>query len=212
VRPFFGLTGNTWGGVADARVEHYFAWPLLLGAEVAPLAIAHASEGTGAIAHLRVRAAWASRFLAIGFAAGVRLRRFATDDGATLAPLLRLGALDGLNLQLTYDDAVARNRFTGRPTLGLSNITGTINVPLAPRLALVLDGGGSTEVWAYGTFGLRERLAGEGGPGTWLVSGGFGFAWVSDRTICNFEAVVPCPGGTALSYGPTISAGLERRF
>ena len=43
--------------------------------------------------------------------------------------------------------------------------------------------------------------------------GAFGVAWVSDRTICNFEATVPCAGGgQALSYGPTISVGLERRF
>ena len=212
VRPFFGVTGNTWGMVDDARVEHDFVRPFLLGVELAPLAIAHAADGTGAIAHLRAYAAWVTDFLALGFGAGVRLRRFGTDDGVTLAPTLRLGALDGLNLRLVYDDSIARNRFTGRPTLGFSSFTGTLQVPLTARLAAVADGGVSTDVWVYASLGLRQRLAGEGGPGTWYVSGAFGVAWISDRTICDFNAVVPCPGGTALSYGPTISAGVERRF
>jgi len=212
VRPFFGLTGNTWGGVADARVEHYFWHPFLLGVELAPLAVAHAADGTGAIAHLRLHAAWTTDYLAIGFGAGVRFRRYATDDGVTLAPTLRLGPLDGFNLRLVYDDSISRNHNTGKPTLGFSNVTGTLNVPLAPRAALVVDAGVSTEVWVYGAIGLRERFVGTGGPGTWYGTGAFGFAWVSDRTICNFNAVVPCPGGTALSYGPTIAIGGERRF
>jgi len=212
VRPFFGLTGNTWGGVADARVEHYFWHPFLLGVELAPLAVAHAADGTGAIAHLRLHAAWTTDYLAIGFGAGVRFRRYATDDGVTLAPTLRLGPLDGFNLRLVYDDSISRNHNTGKPTLGFSNVMGTLSVPLAPRAALVVDAGVSTEVWVYGAIGLRERFVGTGGPGTWYGTGAFGFAWVSDRTICNFNAVVPCPGGTALSYGPTIAVGAERRF
>jgi hypothetical protein len=212
VRPFFGLSGNTWGTVSEARVEHYFQHPFMLGAELAPLAIAHASEGTGAIAHIRVDAAWTSNALTIGFGAGVRLRRFATDDGVTLAPMLRLGPLDGFNLRLVYDDSISRNHNTGKPSLGFSNLMGTLTVPLTPGLAFLFDGGVSTDVWVYGTLGLRDRFVGEGGPGSWYVTGAFGFAWVSDRTVCNFNAVVPCPGGTALSYGPTIAAGVERRF
>jgi len=85
-------------------------------------------------------------------------------------------------------------------------------VPLNRRLALVTDVGFSLDVWAFLTLGLRQRLTGDGGPGTWLMSGAFGLAWVSDRTICNFEAEVPCPGRSALSFGPVVSFGLERRF
>jgi hypothetical protein len=211
-RPFFGMVGNSWGAVSDLRVEHYFQKPFMLGFEMAPLAIAGTNNGTGAITHLRLHAAYVSDYLAIGFGAGTRLRHFGTAAGVSLTPTLRLGALDGLNLTLEYTHTIARNRYTGAPSLGFSNITGTLNVPLTRRLALQLDAGFSLDIWIYGTAGLRQRLTGDGGPGTWYLSGAFGVAWVSDRTICNFEAMVPCTGGTALSYGPTLSLGLERRF
>jgi hypothetical protein len=68
------------------------------------------------------------------------------------------------------------------------------------------------EGWAYATLGLRQRLAGEGGPGTWLLSGAFGGAWVHDRASCDYQATVPCPAGSAMSFGPTVMFGVERPF
>lgn len=212
-RPFLGLVGNSWGAISELRVEHYFEKPFMLGFEMSPLAIAGTSTGTGAITHLRLHAAWVSDYMAIGLGAGARLRRFGTAAGVSITPTLRLGAQDGLNLTLAYTHTISRNRYTGEPLLGFSNITATGNIPLTPSLALQLDAGFSLDIWVYGTVGLRQRLAGTGGAGTWYLSGAFGMAWISDRTICNFEANVPCPGNsTALSYGPTISLGLERRF
>ena len=145
----------------------------------------------------------------------MRLRRFAhrrrRDARARRCASARSTASTSA---VVYDDTIARNRFTGRPTLGFSNITGTLNVPLDARASpRVLDGGVQ-----HGRLGLRHDRAcasasrATAAPARGIVSGAFGVAWVSDRTICDFEAVVPCPGGTALSYGPTISAGVERRF
>jgi hypothetical protein len=207
------MTGNTFGAISELRVEHYFQKPFMLGFEMAPLAVASTDNGTGAITHLRLHAAYVGDYFAMGFGAGARLRRFGQAAGISLTPTVRLGTQDGLNLTLAYTHTIARNRYTGVPQLGFSNITGTLNVPLTRRLALQLDAGFSLDIWVYGTMGLRQRLVGDGGPGTWFLSGAFGVAWVSDRTICNFEATVPCAGGgQALSYGPTISVGLERRF
>jgi hypothetical protein len=211
-RPFLGLVANTWGAISEARVEHYFAKPFMLGVEMAPVAIAvDSTRGAGAITHLRVHGAYVTDFLAIGFGVGERLRRFGTS-GVSLSPTLRLGALDGLNLAVSFSYVVARNPYSGRPTLGFSNVAGTLSVPLTQRLAAALDAGFSLDVWAFFTLGLRQRLTGDGGPGSWYVSGAFGLAGVSDRTVCRFEGGLPCPSGSALSYGPTVSAGLERRF
>jgi hypothetical protein len=211
-RPFLGVQGNSYGAISEMRIEHYFKQPFMLGIEMAPLAIAATDSGNGAITHLRLHAAYVGDYFAIGLGAGPRLRRFGTA-GFSITPTLRLGAQDGLNLQIAYTHTIARNRYTGQPSLGFNNITSTPSVPLTRRLALQLDAGFSLDIWAYGTVGLRQRLGGDGGAGTWFLSGAFGFAWVSDRTICNFEASVPCPANTtALSMGPTISIGLERRF
>ena len=216
-RPFLGLAGSsmgssTWGAITDARVEHYFARPFLLGLEMAPLAVAFDTKrGAGVITHLRLHAAYVTDFLSIGFAVGERLRRFGTS-GVALGPTLRLGTLDGLNLAVSYSYIVARNPYSGQPTLGFSHAGGTLSVPVTRGLAASLDAALSLETWAYLTLGLRQRLTGDGGPGSWFVSGAFGAAVVSNRTICRFEGEIPCAGESVLSYGPTVSVGLERRF
>lgn len=212
-RPYMGLQGNSFGAISELRIEHYFKQPFMLGFEMSPLAIASTNTGTGAITHLRLHAAYVTDYFALGLGGGIRLRRFGTSAGFSITPTIRLGAQDGLNLMLAYTHTIARNRYTGEPQLGFSSITSTLSVPLTRRLALQLDAAFSLDIWAYGTIGLRQRLSGDGGPGSWFLSGAVGGAWVSDRTICNFEATVPCTANTtALSFGPTISVGLERRF
>jgi hypothetical protein len=210
VRPFLGLVGNSWGGVGEGRLEHYFRFPLMLGLELAPLAVVADGEGPGAIAQARLHAAYVNRYLAVGLGVGGQLQRFGRN-GLSIAPTLRLGSLDGLNFRLEYAYSIAANQYTGRRTVGFSNIIGTLDVPLARRLALEIDGGVNLQSWAFGTIGLRYRLRGEGGPGTWFVTGAFGGAWVADRSPCNYEASIPCTA-SARSFGPTIGFGLERRF
>jgi hypothetical protein len=182
----------------------------MLGLELSPVAVAADGEGPGAIAQARIHAAFATRYLAVGLGIGGQLQRFGRN-GLSIAPTLRLGSLDGLNFSLEYAYSVAANQYTGQRTIGFSNVLGTLDVPLGRRLALELDAGLSLQSWAFATIGLRHRLRGDGGPGTWFVTGAFGGAWVTDRSPCNFDAVVPC-GASARSFGPTISFGLERRF
>jgi hypothetical protein len=210
LRPFLGLIANSWGGIGDARVEHYFGVPFMLGLELAPLAFASSGSGPGAIAHARLHAAYVTSYLAVGLGVGGRLQRFGRS-GLSLAPTLRLGALDGLNLAVEYSYVVAPNQYTGKDTVGFSNVLGTLTVPVTRSLALQLEGAFSLDLWAYATLGLRQRLRGDGGPGTWFVSAALGGAWIADRAPCNYDALTPC-GGSALSFGPTISVGVERRF
>jgi len=210
LRPFLGLLAGSWGGLGEARVEHYFGAPFMLGLELAPLALAGDGEGPGAIAHARLHAAYVTHYLAVGLGAGGRWQRFGRS-GLSVAPTLRLGSLDGLNVAIEYTYLRAPNQYTGRETIGFSNLLATLTVPLARSLALQLDTGLSLDLWAFATVGLRHRLRGDGGPGTWFVTGAFGGAWVADRAPCNYDALTPC-GGSALSFGPTISVGVERRF
>ena len=209
-RPFLGFVGNSWGTIGEARIEHYFDRPFMLGVELAPVAFASAGDGLGAATHARLIAAYVSDYLTLGLGVGARLQRFGSS-GLSLAPSLRLGSLDGLHLELTYTHSIARNKYTEKPTVGFSNVLANIQVPVARRVALRLDLGLSLDTWAFVTLGARTRLYGDGGPGTWFLSGGFGLAMVIDQSGCNYGATVPC-GPSATSYGPTLSVGLEYRF
>jgi hypothetical protein len=213
LRPFLGLIPNSWGGVGTARLERYFDRPFMLGIALAPLAVAGDGQGPGAIAHLRVHGAYVTDYLAVGLGIGARLQRFGRS-GLSIAPTLRLGSLDGLHLAIEYSHAAGANQYTGRRMMGFSYALAGLQVPLGRRVALILDGGLSLDLWAYATLGVRHRLLGDGGPGTWLVSGAFGLALVVDRALCDYGVAVPCAGvgGPASAFGPTIGVGVERRF
>ena len=210
VQPFLGLTSNSWGSLGEARFEHDFRFPLTLGIELAPVALVQSADGTGALAQARLTAALNLRYLAVGLGVGGQLQRFGRN-GLSIAPTLRLGRRDGLNLSVEYAYSVAANQYTGQRTIGFSNIIGTLRIPLTDRLSLQIDGGLNLKAWAFTTVGLRDRVRGDGGPGTWFISAGIGAAWISDEGSCNYDAVIPC-GPSAMSFGPTIDFGLERRF
>jgi hypothetical protein len=210
--PFLGVPSSSWGGVGEARLEHYFRAPFMLGLELAPLAVVSSGSGPGALAQARVHGAYVNDYFAIGLGVGGQLQRFGRN-GLSVAPTLRLGSLDGLHLSVEYAYTRAPNRYTGQPTTGFSDVLANLAIPLTRRLTLEFDGGLALQAWAYTTIGLRHRLVGDGGPGTWFISGALGGAWLTDRGGCNYTAdlAVPC-AGSAVSFGPTISFGLERRF
>lgn len=210
VRPFFNALGSGGGVIADVTVEHYFHAPFKLGLSLSPVALAAQSGGAGAVTHLRLEAAFATRYLEVGAAVGTRVENFG-PAGASLAAKLRLGPLDGLNLALTYGYAGIRNRYTGRGRVAFSNLLAAVEVPLLPRLSVVIDAGFSMDAWLYGTAGLKHRLAGDGGPGTWIVLAAFGLAWVQNGFPCQYVDPERCQG-TAWGIGPTIAVGVERRF
>jgi hypothetical protein len=209
-RPFLGLTGNSWGTLGEARVEHYFSRPFLVGVELSPFAVASAGEGLGAVTHLRATGAYVNDYLAVGLGLGARFQRFGSN-GLSVAPSLRLGSLDGLSLSITYSHTLARNPYSGQETVGFSNLLAALVVPLGRTTAFELAGGLDLDAWAYGTIGLRQRLIGDGGRGTWFLSAAFGAALVVDRAPCITDAVTVC-GSTASSFGPTIAVGVDRRF
>jgi hypothetical protein len=211
VRPFLSLLGKGGGAIVDLSIDHYFArLPLRLSLELSPLALAVEGDGTGAIGHARVGAAYATDYVEIGGSVGSRIQNYG-GAGISLAGFLRLGALDGLNLTATYGYLAKRNRYTGVPGLAMSNITGAINVPLSQRFSLFAEGGMSVDMWMYTSLGLRHRMTGDGRAGTWFISGAFGLGWVVDRPECAYPDTGWCKN-SAWAMGPTLSLGLERRF
>ncbi|HVT09420.1 MAG TPA: hypothetical protein VHO67_18295 [Polyangia bacterium] len=209
LRPVLGLTANSWGSLGELRYAHDFRAPLTVGIELSPFSVVSSGEGTGTEIQARLHAAYSTTYLAVGLGVGGQLRRFGRN-GASLASTLRLGRLDGLSFTLEYAYALAANKYTGRRTIGFSDVLGRLQVPLTDRLALRLDGGLDLQSWVFTTIGLRHRIVGDGGAGSWFVSGGFGVAGIEDRGSCDNPAQI-C-GRSALSFGPTISFGLEHRF
>ncbi|HSS39420.1 MAG TPA: hypothetical protein VLT58_11680 [Polyangia bacterium] len=209
LRPVLGLTANSWGGLGELRYAHDFRAPLTVGIELAPFSVVSSGEGPGTEIQARLHAAYSTTYLAVGLGVGGQLRRFGRN-AVSLASTLRLGRLDGLSLTLEYAYAVAANKYTGRRTIGFSDVLGRVQVPLTDRLMLRLEGGLDLQSWVFTTVGLRHRIIGDGGAGSWFVSAGFGIAGIEDRASCDNPALA-C-GRSALSFGPTISFGLEHRF
>src|SRR4029079_13570148 len=189
---------------------HHFSSPVMLGAEVSPVAIASSGEGLGVATHVRAIGAFVTDYISLGLGVGARLQRYGSS-GLSLAPSLRLGSMDGLNLELTYTHTIAPNKYSGKMTTGFSNVLTKIQVPVSRRLALQLDTGLSLDTWAFATLGLRHRLFGDGGRGTWFISGAFGLAMIVDSSPCDYNATVPC-GASARSHGPTMAFGVGDRF
>jgi hypothetical protein len=211
VRPFFSLLGQGAGAIADLSIDHYFAdFPARVSLEMAPLALAIEADGPGSIAHLRAAGAYAGDYVEIGLAAGSRIQNYG-GSGISFAASLRLGAFDGYNLSIGYGYVLRRNRYTGRLAVAMSNATTAIEVPLSHDIGLFADAGLSSDLWMYASAGLRHRLKGLGGPGTWIVSGSFGVAWVLDRPECPYPDTGWCTS-SAWAAGPTLGLGLERRF
>lgn len=211
VRPFVSMVGRSGGAILDFTAEHYFAdLPLRLSLELAPLALAVEGDGTGAIGHLRLGAAFSTEHVEIGASAGTRLQNYG-GSGISLAGFLRLGRLDGLKLTMTYGYVLARNQYTGIPIVGLSNAMATLDIPLSQKTALYFEAGGSGDLWVYGSGGLRYRIGGSAGASTWVVSGSLGLGWVLDRPACRHPGTGWCTE-SAWALGPTMGFGLERRF
>ncbi|MFL5303640.1 MAG: hypothetical protein ACJ8F1_00430 [Polyangia bacterium] len=209
LRPVLGLTANSWGGLGELRYAHDFRAPLTVGIELAPFSVVSSGEGPGTEIQARLHAAYSTTYVAVGLGAGGQLRRFGRN-ALSLASTLRLGRLDGLSFTLEYAYAVGANKYTGRRTIGFSDVLARVQVPLTDRLMLRVEGGLDLQSWVFTTIGLRHRIVGDGGAGSWFVSGGFGIAGIEDRASCANPALA-C-GRSALSYGPTISFGLEHRF
>ncbi len=210
VRPFFNMIGPGGGALGDVSVEYFFDKPLKVGFELSPFAFVLVPEGPGTIVHARLRAAFSSDYVEVGLGIGGRLQYFG-PSGLSVAPALRLGSLDGLNLRLELGHSLIRNYYTQQAQFAFSHLTGGLDVPVTRRLALTLDGGYGVDLWAYATLGVRQFVVGNGGPGTLAIGASAGAVWVVDRFPCQYGDIAPCRGA-AWGLGPTIAVRVDRRF
>ena len=137
-------------------------------------------------------------------------RQLARDGstGVSLAAHLRLGARDGVNLTARYGYLVGRDRALAHADSGSLGPHGTINIPLATRLALTAEGTFLGDHAALATIGLTRPMVGDGGPSSWAVTGGLGLA---------FQRTAPGCGGARLCFkewqaSPAAIFGIEGRF
>ena len=210
VRPFLHLVGPGWGALATARATHYFQRSWAAGVELFPVALVVGRESTGIITHARLYGGYATDFLEIGLGLGGRLQRWG-PSGLSMAGSLRLGALDGLNLQLSYAYSLVQNQWRPERRWAVAGASGAIGVPVHRRVRIEVEGSVGFDFWAHGTVGLRHRVWGEGGRGTLDVRAGAGLVFIEDRFRCMYGSPEPCRGG-AVGYGPTLMFGVERRF
>lgn len=210
VRPFFNWIGGGGGALSNLSIEHYFQSPWKLALELSPFALVFVPEGMGTIAHARVRGAFSADYVEIGLGAGGRFQRWG-PDGWSVSPSLRLGSIDGVNLRLESAHSLIRNYYTGVAQFAWSYVLGGLDVPVTRTSAITLEGGFGIDLWAYATLGLKQRIYGDGGPGTLTVGGSFGLVWVIDRFPCQYGDIDPCRGA-AWGLGPTIAVRIDRRF
>lgn len=210
VRPFLHLVGPGWGALANGRLTHYFRIPLAVGVDLAPAALVVERGTPGYISHARLYVAYADDFLELGLGVGARLQRWG-PSGLSAAGSLRLGALDGLNFQLTYAYSLVQNQWRPERRWAVASVAAAVGVPLTRRLRVEVEGSLGFDFWIHGTVGLRHRLWGGGDRGTLDVRAGAGLVFIEDRFRCQYSDPTPCRGG-AVGYGPTLMFGIERRF
>lgn len=207
---FSGSSNSGLGLLSELTFEYYFRIPLKLGVQVVPLGLVTGGT-TGLSTELRALISFASSYFELGLSPGAELHLLG-QQRFTIGYMLRLGSLDGLNLILHNSYVLAAGSYNSTQ-LSFGSITGEINIPLASRFSLYLNGGGSS-YWAYGTLGLKYYLRGGGGPGTLIINSGAGGAWVSDRCVTTSASTNTqyCSSRSTEGVGPTLALGLDARF
>jgi hypothetical protein len=206
-RPFLVLDDLGVGLLVDARAGHrgdHFHGEALLQ----PIGFATAKDGGTIPAVAFISGSYDSHLFEVGLGVGGQTVYDTVDQGldpgtgATLVQRARLGALDGLNLELFTYLVLFHSEFD------FSGMRATGQIPLGRGGWLTLGGGGGTMGFAYGELGLRALLSGNGDRDSLFVTVTIGGADVFEDAGCSeFEC------GTPFDYGgPTVGAGLEWRL
>ncbi|MDP1825252.1 MAG: hypothetical protein Q8L48_18485 [Archangium sp.] len=206
VRPFLGLEGQSKpvGVMLDAYLQWYLhPIPVVLSLSGAPLSVAFNSREAHYPGVIAFTAAYATDFFEIGLGIGALYGNpgpcepflaCEVNTGFTINQVLRLGAIDGLNLEWHSSIFSRPNQFV----FGVGR--GVIAVPLNSRLSLFGAGGGGENGWAMGEFGVRTAVGGAGGKGTIILSASLGVSGIFDGP------------SRELVLGPAVSFGAEWRL
>ena len=205
-RPFLVLGDLGAGMVLDARLgyrtDHFHVEGLLQ-----PLAVASASDGATMPVVGFVTAGYDSRLFEVGLGIGgqtVNDTEFQLEPGtgATVVQRARLGARDGLNIEVFTYIVLFHSEFD------FSGLRASGQIPLGRSGWLILAGGSGSAGLGFGELGLRALLQGNGDRDSLFVTVIVGGPEAFVNESCeNFFCE------TEIDYaGPTIGAGLEWRL
>jgi hypothetical protein len=196
------------GTVGGASLTRRFDIPLSIRGELSPLGVGFGKQGTIGTAAGHAIVALDTQL----FEAGLGLGAATLNDPSGTAPSsisfaqsIRVGARDGLSLGMRSNIVVDRDKFA------LGSLTGDGQIPIAQRWWLLIRGGGGPIGFAYGDFGVRYLIVGDGGADSIFVGASAGGAAIFKSRACPpFPA--PCTRASASYAGPALGLGVEWRF
>jgi hypothetical protein len=215
-RPFVAIEELGGGIVASASIGRRFDGNLHLRALLDPFAFADAKRQEGSTSEKPSLvtasgvfiASYDSQFLEMGAGIGAQTVSELGEPGSGLAvaQVMRLGALDGLHLDVRSTIVLFRSEFA------FGSLAITARIPVSRRYWVVLGGGGGVTGHGYGELGLRVLLGGNGGRGSTFLTATAGGAGVFKSSYCtevNFS--FDCTEHVMYA-GPMVGVGMEWRF
>jgi len=199
---------------------HYHAfWPFKVQAGVDPLPILGTSkfETSNSVGgNFFVLAAYETNSFEIGAGFGYQLPVLEAESphnrhGGVFLQRMRLGSLDGLNVQFQFQAVYSRDNKDRKRRAMVGMIHSELNVPLTTGVNLFTRFFGDGRTIIHVGLGLRTYLRGNGGPGSFLVPVTLGYTRISPY----YSETVGDSVNNDKQYlveGTTFSAGLEYRF
>jgi hypothetical protein len=206
--------GNIGFGLLSAASAAYrFDLPIATYLEVSPAGFARGKQGTIGTAAAHALVALDAQLFELGLGIGGATLNDPTTDktsSASFAQRARIGARDGLAFFYRSNVIVDNDKFA------LGSMDGLIQIAVAQRWWLLLDGGGGPIGYAYGDGGARYLVHGDLGPGSFLLTGTVGGAGMfkSTRTLTTLTggSTYYRTAKTADYTGPALGLGLEWRL
>lgn len=208
LRPFAAL-GELGGGALMSGSFGYYRGHLHLQALLDPLAFGDVQDKSAIFAASgAVIVSYDSQYFEMGLGLGGQT----VNDGGFFVPpgsgfgaqqILRLGALDGLNINVRTNVVLFRSEFM------FGGMVGSGQIPVTRGYWLLLNGGGGNIGYGFGELGLRVLLAGNGAAGSKFLTVTAGGAAVFKSGTCpenEFCTEAPTFGG------PMAGVGGEWRF
>lgn len=216
LRPFVALEGLGGGVLAQGFAAYRFESHFALAAEVHPFGIASGEgedKATLVPAAAFLVAAYDHEVFGVGLGLGfqtVHDTDFETESGTgtLVTQRLRLGARDGIMLDLRNDVVLFHSQFD------FSGFVGSAMIPVGSRAWLLFEGGGGSAGYGYGEIGLRSLLRGNGQRGSLFLSvtlGGMGVFEFRTKMCVQTDFAFPCEDDQVYA-GPMLGVGAEYRL
>ncbi len=211
-RPFAALDELGGGVLLSAAFGRHFAGNLHLEAILDPLALADVEDGNSATAaNGALMVSYDSLYFEMGAGLGAQTVNdvsFVVEPGSglTFAQLVRLGTRDGLNLSARTSMVLFHSEF------GFGGMVASSQIPISRGYWLLFAGGGGEVGYAYGEFGLRVLMSGNGDRGSTFLTTTAGGAGVFKSGTCSTEEFsFECEDDVSYA-GPMAGVGWEWRL